>query len=266
MSQPFNPMKKLYLSVMAFLCLFLSAFAQNPTLVYPTNGAQVYPNGRYAGKVTVGMDTNLMLFQGNTNIYFKTGLSGAMWSLTTGGTFTVKTIISDYITNHFDIVTYTNINALIANIGTLNVTNQNWAATVNAGGNTITNLAAGTTPDSAVTVGQMNATNSGFVTLGTAQTITGVKTFDNALPIFTNASTFMQWHGPGQNPASVYEPFVKLFITNSGTFLGALGSYNGRGIALFGDDTAVPGSAFVVSHGGIELYANAAQEILMVGW
>lgn len=72
----FSFSKKLMLKKLAFCAaLFLSgiaAYGQNPTLVYGTNGLDLYPSTTHAGKVTIGITTNgavagqILLFNGTT--------------------------------------------------------------------------------------------------------------------------------------------------------------------------------------------------------
>jgi len=114
-------MKKLLLSLILAMGMALGAHAQNPTLVYGTNGVIIIPPNQHAGKVTVGF-TNSPSFN----------------NLSVTGILYVGTI---YTANAY-------------------ITNQTWFATVNANNQTIANLAAATTPLGAVNLTQMNASNA----------------------------------------------------------------------------------------------------------
>lgn len=61
-------MKKLILTFLATLVMGFGLPAQNPTLVYGTDGLTMKPTNIHSGKVYVGLDTNLTGFASNTGI------------------------------------------------------------------------------------------------------------------------------------------------------------------------------------------------------
>lgn len=178
-------MKKLILTLLLAMGGFCSSFGQNPTIVYGTNGVRTYPTNQHAGKVTVGLNTNLTGFAANTGLQW----NGSAFVWVASGSPTLNATNSNILftpdgltfkgTNAFNISFLGGTNSIITNGlgGTMSFFANGYGWNTNANKATADFLFKGSNSNGKITLHSQNGTM--FATLSAQNSIDAGIQFGN---------------------------------------------------------------------------------------